>query len=97
MKRDIRGEEDEEQQHLMEAELELLAEERSQLISEDEKAKVGLRERRRKFEEEAEKPENSKVERQTVRSGTEGVMNDNGIEFGAFRAGDIFEGMDVGS
>ena len=40
MKRDIRGEEDEEQQHLMEAELELLAEERSQLISEDEKQKA---------------------------------------------------------
>ena len=34
-KRDLRGEEDEEQQHLMEAELELLAEERSQLILED--------------------------------------------------------------
>ena len=35
MKRDLRGEEDEEQQHLMEAELELLAEERSQLILKD--------------------------------------------------------------
>ena len=32
LKRDLRGEEDEEQQHFMEAELELLAEERSQLI-----------------------------------------------------------------
>ena len=35
----------------MEAELELLAEERSQLILEDEKAKGELRERRRMFEE----------------------------------------------
>ena len=32
LKRDLRGEEDEEQQNLIEAELELLAEERSQLI-----------------------------------------------------------------
>ena len=40
LKRDLRGEEEEEHQHLMEAELELLAEERSQLILEDEKAKV---------------------------------------------------------
>ena len=39
LNRDIRGEEDEEQQNLMEAELELLAEERSQLILEDEKSK----------------------------------------------------------
>ena len=39
-KKDLRGEEDEEQQHLMEAGLELLAEERSQLSSEDEKEKV---------------------------------------------------------
>ena len=37
---DLRGEEDEEQQHLMEAELELLAEERSQLSLEDEKERV---------------------------------------------------------
>ena len=37
LKRDIRGEEDKEQQHLMEAELELLAEERSQVILEYEK------------------------------------------------------------
>ena len=51
----------------MEAELELLADECSQLILEDEKAKGELRERRRMFEEEAEKPENSKVEGQTVR------------------------------
>ena len=58
MKRDLRGEEDEEKQHLMEAELELLAEERSQMILEDEKAKGELRERRRMFEEEAAKPEN---------------------------------------
>ena len=58
MKRDIRGEEDEEQQHLMEAELELLAEERSHLILEDEKAKGKLREKRRMFEEEAAKPDN---------------------------------------
>ena len=34
-KRDLTGEEDEEQQHLMEAELELLAEERSHLSLED--------------------------------------------------------------
>ena len=45
------GEEDEEQQNLMEAELELLAEERSQMILEDEKSKVEIRERRRMFEE----------------------------------------------
>ena len=43
MKRDLRGEEDEEQQHFMEAELELLAEERSQLILEDKKEKGELR------------------------------------------------------
>ena len=73
----------------MEVELELLAEERSQLIMEDEKTKGKLRERRRMFEEEAAKPENSKVEGQTVRAGMEGVMKDNGIEFGAFCAGDI--------
>ena len=89
LKRYIRGEEDEEQQHLMEVELELLAEERSQLILEEEKAKGELRERRRMFEEEAPKPENSKVEGQTVRAGMEVVMKDNGMEFGAFRAGDI--------
>ena len=29
------------------------------------------------------------MEGQTVRAGMEGVMKDNGIEFGAFRAGDI--------
>ena len=58
LKRDIRGEEDKEQQHLMEAELELLAEKRSQLILEDEKAKGELRERWRIFEEETAKPEN---------------------------------------
>ena len=40
LKRDLRGEEDEEQQHFMEAELELLAEERSQLILEEEKQKA---------------------------------------------------------
>ena len=73
----------------MEAELELLAEERSQLILEDEKEKGELRERRRMFEEEAAKPENPKVEGQSVRVGMEGVMKDNGIKFGAFRAGDI--------
>ena len=89
MKRDLRGEEDEEQQHLMEAELELLTEERSQLILEDEKAKGKLRERRRMFEEEAAKPESLKVEGQIVRAGREGVMKDNGIKLGAFRAGDI--------
>ena len=38
-KRDIRGEEGKEQKHLMEADLELLTEERSQLISENEKVK----------------------------------------------------------
>ena len=47
---------------MMEAELELVAEERSQLISEDEKAKGELRERRRMFEEEAAKSDHSKVE-----------------------------------
>ena len=73
----------------MEAELELLAEEHSQMILEDKKAKGELRESRRMFEEEAAKPENSKVEEQTVRAGMEGVMKDNGIEFGAFWAGDI--------
>ena len=73
----------------MEAELELLAEERSQLILEYEKAKGKVRERRRLFEEEAEKPDNSKVEAQTVRAGMEGVMKDNGIKLGAFRVGDI--------
>ena len=39
-KRDLRGEEDEEQQHLMESELELLTEERNHLNFENEKAKV---------------------------------------------------------
>ena len=86
---DLRGEEDMEQQHLMEAELELLAEERSQMILEDKKSKFELRERRTMFEEEALKLENSKVEGQKVRSGMEGVMEDNGIEFSAFQAGDI--------
>ena len=73
----------------MEAELELLAEERSQLILEDEKLKGELRERRRMFEEEAATPENSKVEGNKVRAVMEGVMKDNGIKLGAFRAGDI--------
>ena len=73
----------------MEAELELLAEEHSQMILEDEKAKGELRERQRMFEEESEKPDNSKVELQTARAGMEGVMKDDGIKFGAFRAGDI--------
>ena len=41
------------------------------------------------FEEGAEKPYHSKVEGQTVRAVMEGVMKDNGIEFGAFRAEDI--------
>ena len=41
------------------------------------------------FEEEAAKPENSKVEGQTVRAGLEGIIEDNGVDFGAFRAGDI--------
>ena len=31
------------------------------------------------FEEEAAKPENSKVEGQTVRAGMEGIMKDNGM------------------
>ena len=57
-KRDLRGKEDEEQQHLMEAKLELLAEERNHLRLEDEKANGDLRERQRMFEEEAAKPEN---------------------------------------
>ena len=57
--------------------MELLTEERSQLILEDEKAKGELRERRRMFEEETAKPENSKVEGNTVRAGMEGIMKDN--------------------
>ena len=40
-----------------------MAEERSQLISEDEKEKGELRERRRMFEEEAAKLDHSKVEK----------------------------------
>ena len=64
---------------MTESELKLLAEELSQLILEDKKEKGELRERRRMFEEEAAKPENSKVEGQTVRSGMEGVMKDNRI------------------
>ena len=39
------------------------------------------------FQEEAAKPYYSRVEGQTVRAGMEGVMKDNGIEFGAFRGG----------
>ena len=66
-----------------------MAEERSQLILEDEKAKGELRETRRMFEEEEPKPENSKVEVQRVRAGMEGVMKDNGIKLGAFWAGYI--------
>ena len=73
----------------MEAELELLAEERSQLVLEDEKAKGELRERQRMFEEEAAKPDSLKVEGQTVRAGMKGVRKDNGIKLGAFRAGYI--------
>ena len=56
MRRGLRGEEDEEQQHLLEAELELLVEERSHLILEEKKFKRELREMRRMFEEEAAKP-----------------------------------------
>ena len=41
------------------------------------------------FEEEEAKPENSRVEGRTVRAVMEGIMKDNGIDFGAFRAGDI--------
>ena len=41
------------------------------------------------FEEEAAKPENSKVQGKTVRAGMEGALKDNGIGFGAFWAGDI--------
>ena len=41
------------------------------------------------FEEESEKPENLKLEVQTVRAGMEDVMKYNGIELGAFQAGDI--------
>ena len=88
-KRDLRDEEDGEQQHLMEAELELLAEERIQLSLEEKKAKCELSKMRRIFEEEAVKPENSKVEGQTSKAGMEGIMKDNGIDFGAFQAGDI--------
>ena len=61
---------------MTEAELELLAEERSQMILEDKKSKGELRERRIMFEEEAAKLENSKVEGQTVRSEMEGVIKD---------------------
>ena len=63
LKRYLRGEKDEEQKNLMEAELELLADERSQLILEDKKIKGDLRERRRMFEEEGAKPDHSKEER----------------------------------
>ena len=73
----------------MEGELELLVEERIQLVLEDEKEKGDLRERRNFFEEEAAIPENSKVEGQTVRAGMEGVMKNKGTEFSAFGAGDI--------
>ena len=66
-----------------------MAEERSQLILEDEKAKGEVRERQRMCEEEAAKPDNSKGEGHTVRAGMEGVMKDNGIEFSAFWAGDM--------
>ena len=45
LKRDLRGEEDEEQQHVLEAELELLVEELSQLILEDKKSKGDIRKR----------------------------------------------------
>ena len=41
------------------------------------------------FEEEAAKPENSKLEGQTVIAGMESVVKDNVIKFGAFWAGDI--------
>ena len=64
--------------------MELFADERIQLILEDEKATGELRERRRMFEEEAAKPDNSKLEGHTVRAEMEGVMKYNGIEFGAF-------------
>ena len=60
MKRDLRGEEDEEQHNLMEKELELLAEERIQMSLYDKKSKGELRERRRMFEEEAAKSDHSK-------------------------------------
>ena len=40
MKRDLRGDEEEEQQHLMETEMELLVKERSQLILNDKKKKA---------------------------------------------------------
>ena len=69
----------------------LLMEERSQLILEDEKEKGELSERWIMFEDEAAKPDHSKVEGQTVRAGMEGIMKDNRIEFGAFRVGDIQE------
>ena len=73
----------------MEAELELLAEECIQLSLEDEKSKGELRERRIMFEEEAAKPDHSKVEGQIVRAGIESIMKYNGIAFGAFWVGDI--------
>ena len=91
LKWDLRGEEDKEQHNLMEAELELLAEERSHLILEEEKAKGELRERQRMFEEEASKPDNSKLEGQIVRAEMKGIFKDNGIDYGEFWVGDIQE------
>ena len=73
----------------MEAELELLAEKRSQMILEDEKAKGEIGVRLQIFEQEELKPENTKVEGQTVRVGMEDIMKYNGINFGQFRVGDI--------
>ena len=89
LKRDLRIEADEELQHLMEADLELLEAERFQLKMEDELAKGKLRERRKLFDTEGSKPENSKLEGQTVRAGMESIMKDYGIDFGSFQGGDI--------
>ena len=89
LKRDLRIEADEELQHLMEADLELFEAERFQIKMEDELAKGELRERSKLFDTEGSKPENSKLEGQTIRAGMEIIMKDYGIYFGSFQGGDI--------
>ena len=69
--------------------MELLEAERFQLKMEDELAKGKLRERRKLFDTEGSKPENSKLEGQIVRAGMESIMKDYGIDFGSFQGGDI--------
>ena len=73
----------------MEADFELLEAERFQIKMEDELTKGKLRERRKLFDTEGSKPENSKLEGQTVRAGMESIMKDYGIDFGSFQGGDI--------